>query len=47
MRYLCVPLSTSRIFLADCQSLLDKVEKKLSGWKAKILSYAGKLELIR
>lgn len=47
MRYLWVPLSASRINLADCQSLLDKVEKKLFGWKAKIMSYAGKLELIR
>lgn len=47
VKYLGMPLSSKRLSLSNCQPLLDKFKKRLSGWKSKILSYAGRVELIR
>jgi len=47
IRYLGVPLSSKRLNFNDCQSLLAKVQQRLSGWKAKVISYASRLELIK
>ena len=38
IRYLGLPLSTSQIRGADWQSVVGKVEQRLEGWKAKVLS---------
>lgn len=40
-------LYTSRLKLDDCQPLIDKVRKRLSGWKSKLMSLAGRVELIK
>ncbi|XXG82820.1 hypothetical protein AAC387_Pa10g0707 [Persea americana] len=47
IRYLGVPLSSKRLNFNNCQPLLAKVQQRLSGWKAKVISYAGRLELIK
>lgn len=46
VRYLGVPLVTSRLQHRDCLPLIDKMEKHLSSWKNRCLSYAGKLQLV-
>lgn len=46
MKYLGLPLVSTRLSTNDCQVLLDKVHKRISSWSAKLLSYAGRLQLI-
>ncbi|GJY01630.1 hypothetical protein Tco_0359782 [Tanacetum coccineum] len=46
VRYLGVLLVTNKIGVADCKYLVDKVNQKLSDWKNKSLSYAGRAQLI-
>ncbi|XP_043697089.1 uncharacterized protein LOC122647851, partial [Telopea speciosissima] len=46
IRYLGVPLVSGRLSLKDCSPILDLVRRKLEGWKARFLSYAGRLQLI-
>ncbi|KAJ8752286.1 hypothetical protein K2173_003922 [Erythroxylum novogranatense] len=47
VRYLGVPLVAKRLTERDCVSLLDKVRKRVSGWAAKTLSFAGRTQLIK
>ena len=44
--YLGLPLSISKLCKADWQALLDKVDKYLAVWKARLMSKAGRLELL-
>ncbi|GKD46635.1 hypothetical protein Tco_1271280 [Tanacetum coccineum] len=44
--YLGVPLITKHISYTDCKNLIDKVKLKVSDWKNRMLSYAGRLQLI-
>ncbi|GJY44922.1 RNA-directed DNA polymerase, eukaryota, reverse transcriptase zinc-binding domain protein [Tanacetum coccineum] len=46
IRYLGVPLTSKRLRAKECKSLIDKVESKVSSWKNKCLSYAGRLMLV-
>lgn len=46
VRYLGVPLLSSKLRRNDCISLLNKVKKKLLDWKNKSLSFAGRMQLI-
>lgn len=46
VRYLGLPLFSSRLRLNDCLLLIEKHNSKLARWKGKLLSYAGKIELI-
>ncbi|KAF3780163.1 putative ribonuclease H protein [Nymphaea thermarum] len=45
--YLGLPLFLGNLTEDICFPLLDKVEKRLAGWKARVLSYAGRICLIR
>ncbi|CAN0918507.1 LINE-1 retrotransposable element ORF2 protein [Linum grandiflorum] len=45
-RYLGVPLSAGKLKRHDCRILLDKITARVRDWKAKLLSYAGRLQLI-
>lgn len=47
IKYLGLPLFFSRLSLSDCLPIVDKVRRTLLGWKAKILSFAGRIKLIR
>ncbi|KAL0293949.1 UNVERIFIED_CONTAM: hypothetical protein Sradi_6912500 [Sesamum radiatum] len=47
VKYLGIPLSSSRLTLADCRPLIDKVDTRLAGWNNLNLSYAGRLQLIK
>ncbi|GKA73877.1 RNA-directed DNA polymerase, eukaryota, reverse transcriptase zinc-binding domain protein [Tanacetum coccineum] len=44
--YLGVPLITKHIGVKECKSLVDKVKAKVNNWKNRLLSYAGRLQLV-
>ncbi|GJX25157.1 hypothetical protein Tco_0231453, partial [Tanacetum coccineum] len=46
MKYLGVPFITKKISVKECKPLVDKVRTRVSNWKNKCLSYAGRLQLI-
>nr|KAJ0221413.1 hypothetical protein LSAT_V11C200101220 [Lactuca sativa] len=46
MRYLGLPLISTRLFIRDCKRLVDKVRKRIGDWRNKFLSYSGRLQLI-
>lgn len=47
VRNLGVPLVTRNLSLADCEPLLKKLRDKVEGWSSKLLSYAGRLQLVQ
>ncbi|KAL0292062.1 UNVERIFIED_CONTAM: Retrovirus-related Pol polyprotein from type-2 retrotransposable element R2DM [Sesamum radiatum] len=47
VRYLGVPLSASRLTIADCKPLIDKLETRIAGWNHLNLTFAGRVQLIR
>ncbi|KAL0287140.1 UNVERIFIED_CONTAM: hypothetical protein Sradi_7131400 [Sesamum radiatum] len=47
LKYLGVPLVASRLSIADCQPLIQKVEGRLAGWNTLNLSFAGRLQLLK
>nr|GEV87373.1 RNA-directed DNA polymerase, eukaryota, reverse transcriptase zinc-binding domain protein [Tanacetum cinerariifolium] len=46
MKYLGVPLLAKRLGVKDCQSLIDNVENRITCWRNKFISYAGRIQLI-
>ncbi|KAL0345762.1 UNVERIFIED_CONTAM: hypothetical protein Sradi_4407500, partial [Sesamum radiatum] len=46
VKYLGLPISSSRIKLADCAPLISKLEKRLLGWTSYNLSFAARVQLI-
>ncbi|GJW01885.1 RNA-directed DNA polymerase, eukaryota, reverse transcriptase zinc-binding domain protein [Tanacetum coccineum] len=44
--YLGVPLITKQISANDCKCLIDKINARVNNWKNRMLSYAGRLQLI-
>ncbi|KAL0282049.1 UNVERIFIED_CONTAM: hypothetical protein Sradi_7273900 [Sesamum radiatum] len=47
IKYLGVPLVSSRLSVADCQPLIQKVDRRLAGWNQLSLSFAGRVQLIK
>ncbi|GJU94037.1 hypothetical protein Tco_1318793 [Tanacetum coccineum] len=47
VKYLGVPLVSSRLKIRDCNELVDRVQLRISDWKNKSLSIAGRLQLIQ
>ncbi|KAL0293833.1 UNVERIFIED_CONTAM: Retrovirus-related Pol polyprotein from type-2 retrotransposable element R2DM [Sesamum radiatum] len=47
IKYLGVPLVSSRLSVADCQPLIDMINKRLAGWNHLNLSLAGRTQLIK
>nr|GEW84566.1 hypothetical protein [Tanacetum cinerariifolium] len=41
-----VPLISKRIYVKDCQLLIDRVKKRVFDWKNKALSFAGRRQLM-
>ncbi|KAK9073221.1 hypothetical protein SSX86_007545 [Deinandra increscens subsp. villosa] len=46
VRYLGVPLISSRLRHQDCMILVEKMEGKINSWMNKSLSFAGRVQLI-
>ncbi|GKA06893.1 hypothetical protein Tco_0686117 [Tanacetum coccineum] len=46
VKYLGVPLTSKRIKVSNCKSLLDRIRNKDLNWKNTRLSYAGRLQLV-
>ncbi|KAL2224782.1 UNVERIFIED_CONTAM: putative mitochondrial protein [Sesamum indicum] len=47
MRYLGLPLISSRLSIANCQPLLSKIDTRINGWEGLALSYAGRAQIIK
>ncbi|KAL0293631.1 UNVERIFIED_CONTAM: hypothetical protein Scaly_3137900 [Sesamum calycinum] len=47
VRYLGVPLTSSRLTIADCRPLINRIDTQLAGWNQHNLSYAGRVQLIK
>ncbi|XP_022019073.1 uncharacterized protein LOC110919103 [Helianthus annuus] len=46
VKYLGVPLISTKLSSKDCKILVDRVDKKIDHWLNKSLSFAGRLQLI-
>ncbi|KAJ0770489.1 putative RNA-directed DNA polymerase [Helianthus annuus] len=47
VRYLGVPLISTRLLYKDCKILIERMENKIVNWATKALSFAGRLQLIK
>lgn len=47
VRYLVVPLITSRLIFRDCPSIINKMQAKIRGWVVKHFNYGGRLQLVK
>ena len=47
IKYLGVPLHYDKLRREDVQPLVDKILKRMAGWRGKLLSYAGRILLIK
>ncbi|PKU70563.1 Putative ribonuclease H protein [Dendrobium catenatum] len=45
--YLGIPLSFYKLKIEDYLPLMDSVNKKMNGWKANLLSFAGRLQYLK
>ncbi|GJS46821.1 hypothetical protein Tco_0596942 [Tanacetum coccineum] len=47
VKYLGVPLVSSRLLIRDCKELVERIQLRIQDWKNKYLSIAGRLQLTR
>ena len=47
MRYLGVPLISSKLTKGNCADLIKKIGARILSWNSKFLSYAGRVQLIQ
>lgn len=47
VRYLGVPLNSTRLKASDCNHLVERITKRIKSWTNKCLSYAGRAQLIQ
>ena len=46
VKYLGVPLISTRLSALDCGALIDKITGRIDSWLSRNLSYAGRLQLL-
>ena len=46
-RYLGVPLTSKKLTNAQCKPLVEKITNRAQTWMANLLSYAGRLQLVK
>lgn len=42
-----VPLSSKKLTVSQCRPLVERITSRIESWAARILSYAGRLQLIK
>ena len=47
IKYLGIPLHYDKLRREDIQPLIDKILKRMAGWRGKLLSYAARVILIK
>ena len=47
IKYLGIPLHHDKLRREDLQPIIDKILKRIAGWRGKLLSYAARVALIR
>ena len=47
IKYLGVPLITKKLSYGDCKTLIERITARINSWRAKFLSYAGRLVLLK
>ncbi|XP_028089909.1 uncharacterized protein LOC114290215 [Camellia sinensis] len=47
VKYLGVPLLTTKLRATDCAPLIDRITKRVKNWTNRVLSYAGRSQLIQ
>jgi hypothetical protein len=47
IKYLGIPLHYNKLRREDLQPLIDKIIKRIAGWRGKLLSQAGRMILIK
>ncbi|GJU17767.1 hypothetical protein Tco_1250014 [Tanacetum coccineum] len=47
VKYLGVPLISTRLVYRDCKELVEKVQNRIRDWKNKFLSFADRLQLVQ
>nr|GEZ01739.1 hypothetical protein [Tanacetum cinerariifolium] len=47
VKYLEVPLNSTRLIYRDCKELTDQIRSRIKDWKNKSVSAAGRLQLVR
>ncbi|GJX08969.1 hypothetical protein Tco_0198828 [Tanacetum coccineum] len=47
VKYLGVPLISSRLLIRDCKVLVEKAKNRIGDWKNKSISFAGRLQLCK
>ncbi|KAL0292367.1 UNVERIFIED_CONTAM: hypothetical protein Scaly_2594000 [Sesamum calycinum] len=47
VKYLGVPLISSRLTIADCKPLINKLDARIAGWGHLNLTFAGRAQLIK
>uniref|UniRef100_A0A1U7YVC8 Uncharacterized protein LOC104248562 n=1 Tax=Nicotiana sylvestris TaxID=4096 RepID=A0A1U7YVC8_NICSY len=46
-KYLGVPLSSKKLTVQQCMPLIEKITSRINCWTAELLSYSGKLQLLK
>ncbi|XP_075111593.1 uncharacterized protein LOC142181865 [Nicotiana tabacum] len=46
-KYLGVPLSSKKLTVQQCMPLIEKITARINCWTAKLLSYSGRLQLLK
>ncbi|CAN1304729.1 LINE-1 reverse transcriptase homolog [Linum perenne] len=46
VKYLGIPLISGKLKAEDCRVLIERITARINSWKAKTLSYAGRVQLI-
>nr|XP_009778610.1 PREDICTED: uncharacterized protein LOC104227925 [Nicotiana sylvestris] len=46
-RYLGVPLSSKKLSVQQCMPLIEKITARINCWTTKLLSYSGRLQLLK
>lgn len=47
IKYLGLPLIATKLSVADCSPIITRIHNRINSWSAKLLSYAGRLLLIK